>query len=230
MGNMKRKCQQNMNIPMVLACVLFCLTLISIHITSGLYAKYSVNATGDDSARVITFGELAIVEEGDFDDDGAIYIPGVNLRKEATVHFDGSEAATYVFVEFALSSHWEAKTSEGTPNGTFVVKSGENELMSWSVAPGWTYLTTVDQTDAKTYVYYRALQPNQKLGTAEDDGSALIANDGAITVSDQMTKDQIAGFTDVGDMFVNLRGTVVQANGFDDAMAAWTSIAEKGGV
>ena len=28
------------NIPVLIACFLFCLTLISVHLTSGLYAKY----------------------------------------------------------------------------------------------------------------------------------------------------------------------------------------------
>ena len=43
------------NIPMCAACVLLCLTLLSIHLTSGLYAKYTATATGSDSARVAKF-------------------------------------------------------------------------------------------------------------------------------------------------------------------------------
>ena len=40
------------NIPFCLAMFLFCLTLISIHITGGLYAKYAVSAVNNDDARV----------------------------------------------------------------------------------------------------------------------------------------------------------------------------------
>lgn len=43
------------NIPMCAACVLLCLTLISIHFTSGLYAKYTARADGGDAARVAVF-------------------------------------------------------------------------------------------------------------------------------------------------------------------------------
>ena len=37
------------------ACVLFCLVLISTHFTSGLYAKYVVNAGGKDGGRAASF-------------------------------------------------------------------------------------------------------------------------------------------------------------------------------
>lgn len=44
-----------MNIPMCAACILLCLTLFSIHLTSGLYAKYIAKGTGSDEARVAKF-------------------------------------------------------------------------------------------------------------------------------------------------------------------------------
>ena len=43
------------NIPMCAALVLLLLTMISIHLTSGLYARYTSTATGGDSARVAKF-------------------------------------------------------------------------------------------------------------------------------------------------------------------------------
>lgn len=51
MGGSERK----MNIPMCLAFILLCLTLMSIHLTSGLYARYTTTSTGSDSARVAKF-------------------------------------------------------------------------------------------------------------------------------------------------------------------------------
>lgn len=43
------------NIPFCIAVVLLCLTLISMHLTSGLFARYSTSVTDDDSARVAKF-------------------------------------------------------------------------------------------------------------------------------------------------------------------------------
>lgn len=46
---------RRVNIPMCLAGILFCLTMISIHFTSGLYAKYTTKYGSEDSARVAKF-------------------------------------------------------------------------------------------------------------------------------------------------------------------------------
>ena len=43
------------NIPLLLAGILFCLTLISSSLTSNLIAKYSTTASGSDGARVAKF-------------------------------------------------------------------------------------------------------------------------------------------------------------------------------
>ena len=57
---MKKKC--NVNIPLLLAGILFCLALISVNLTSNLYAKYSTSAAGSDSARVAKFDVRATVD------------------------------------------------------------------------------------------------------------------------------------------------------------------------
>lgn len=44
-----------LNIPMCAALALLFLTMVSIHLTSGLYARYTATATGSDSARVAKF-------------------------------------------------------------------------------------------------------------------------------------------------------------------------------
>ena len=44
--------KRKLNIPMCAACILFCLTLISIHLTSGLFARYTASDRENDSARV----------------------------------------------------------------------------------------------------------------------------------------------------------------------------------
>ena len=52
---MKRQPELKINIPMCIACVLLCLTLFSIHLCSGLYARYTTVATSSDGARVARF-------------------------------------------------------------------------------------------------------------------------------------------------------------------------------
>lgn len=53
------KNKNKVNIPLFLAGILFCLTLILISLTSNLIAKYSTTASGSDSARVAKFDVIA---------------------------------------------------------------------------------------------------------------------------------------------------------------------------
>ena len=208
----KHRKTAKVNIPMCIASFLFCLTLISIHLTSGLYAKYISSASGDDSARVIKFGELTITETGDFyEDNKLMIIPGVDLIKKATVSFSGSESATYVFVEI-MPTGWSA-----TDDVTFALLSNGKTAMQWSIADGWVFL----KSDNGTYIYYRELAPNLELVTAD-----IIAGSGKITVSDQITKSEIQVMTGIS---IKLRATVVQSGGFENPEAAWNSVAAKEG-
>ena len=49
--------KSNRNIPVVfyIGLLLVCLTFFSVHMTSGLYARYTTTASGEDSARVAKF-------------------------------------------------------------------------------------------------------------------------------------------------------------------------------
>ena len=200
------------NIPMCIASFLFCLTLISIHLTSGLYAKYISSASGNDSARVIKFGELTLTEEGDFyEGNKLMIIPGVALTKKATVSFSGSESATYVFVEITPSK-WST-----TDNKTFSLMSNGKTAMQWNVAEGWLFL----KSDNGTYIYYRELTPNTELIATD-----IIAENGKIAVSNQITKSEIQVMTGIS---IKLRATVVQSGGFENPEAAWNSVAAKEG-
>lgn len=209
---MVRHHKTKLNIPMCLAAVLLCLTLISIHLTSGLYAKYISSVSGNDSARVIKFGELTLTEEGDFyDGNKLMIIPGVALTKKATVSFSGSESATYVFIEITPSK-WST-----TDNKTFSLLSNGKTAMQWNIAEGWLFL----KSDNGTYIYYRELAPNSELVMAD-----IIAENGKIAVSNQITKSEIQVMTGI---FIKLRATVVQSGGFENPEAAWNSVAAKEG-
>ena len=198
-----------LNIPMCLAAVLLCLTLISIHLSSGLYAKYVVNDSGSDSARVIKFGNLTLSETGSFNSKGELIIlPGVDIDKKAVVDFDGSESATYVFVE-VTATNWQSDD-----NYSFAVKSAGEKLLSWSVVKDWNFL----KNDGEKYVYYRELEPNETLNDAD------IIVDGKIKVSDEITLKTISSLTGIN---IKLRSTVVQVGNFKNASEAWASVSSK---
>lgn len=201
------------NIPMCVAAILFCLTLFSAHLTSGLYAKYITTESGSDAARVITFGDLTLSETGDFyEENKLMIIPGVDLTKKATVAFSGSESETYVFVEVKASSEWQT-----TDNKTFFIVNNEKTAMQWRIAEGWTLLTSKNGA----YVYYRKLAPNSTLV-----GVDIIAENGRIAVSELITKSEIESMTGIS---IKLRAAVVQSGGFENPEAAWNSVAAKEG-
>lgn len=220
----KRKREMKLNIPMCAACILLCLTLITTHMTGGLYAKYTASGAGSDSARVITFGDISIAEEGDFDstkgDFAEEIVPGVDLKKKVTVKFAGSEAATYVFVEAVLSGNWtgqNAVSDDGNEIDTFSILSEDEETayLQWQIADGWDY---VGQS-ANGYVYYKALAPNAPLNDED-----IVSDDGLITVSSQIPTIPGNEYTELGDTYINFEAIVVQSNGFDDASAAWKAV------
>ena len=203
------------NVPMCIACVLFCLTLISIRLTSGLYAKYVSTGSGSDSARVISFGNLTLTETGDFTGGTATLIPGVNLTKQVQIGFTGSESATYVFVELDLASG--ASASWFRDNRAFSLCDSSDAtrcFLSWSVESDWTYLPGTGA--AGPYVFYRQLGTNTPLTNAD-----VIADSGEITVSDAITKADLANLTGLS---IDIRATVVQSGGFANAAAAWASV------
>lgn len=212
---MSQQPKAKMNIPMCAACVLLCLTLFSIHLTSGLYAKYIAKGTGSDEARVIRFNQLVLTEDKSYFDqhDGKwMIIPGVNIPKQATVNFGGSESDTYIIVEVTLSKQWNT-----IDNINFNVNATH---LNWTIAEGWTYLKNVANINGSiTYVYYKYLDSNTPLT------SAHIIKNGVINVSDSITKKQISSLKDI---FITFRATAVQAGGFENATDAYTSIAAKG--
>lgn len=213
----KSRRKAGINIPMFFACVLLCLTLISIRLTSGLYARYTTSSSGSDEARVIGFGTITMTESGDFESDGKLMIiPGVNLTKKAVVDFPGSESATYVFAEVEPSSHWT--TSDKM---TFSMSSSDKTMMTWSVDGSWTFLLY----DNGKYIYYRELASKVSLKSAD-----IIADNGSVKVNAQITKAEMESLTEnLTNISIKLRAAVVQSNGFESPEAAWNSIAAKEG-
>lgn len=207
-GHKRRKS----NIPMIVAAVLFCTILLTAHFMDGLYAKYKTSDTGDDSARVITFSDITITETGDFNSEGKlILVPGVNLTKQATVDFGGSEAATYVFVKVELGpkTQWTYDQS----SMTFSCVSGSDAWIQWKMENGWTYLEDSDG------VFYQELSPNETL-VAEP----IIAENGTLVVSENISRTQISKASGISIAF---EATAVQSSGFETVQDAWASVGAK---
>ena len=193
-----KRSRAKVNIPICLAGVLLCLTLFSIHLTGGIFARYTTTSTSSDSARVIRFGQLTLALTGG---DTQYIAPGVTLEWNAAVTFAGSESATYVFLEVEGAAAGDADSVTPFANGP-----------SWLVAAGWEYLPSTN------LVYYRELEPNQSLG-----GEELFAEDSAV-VSKFLTAGQIK---DIDPVYPTFRASVVQSNGFETPADAWASLESK---
>ena len=81
-----------LNIPMCAALVLLFLTMLSIHLTSGLYARYTATSTASDSARVAKFdvkgtgsGDLTVTSANT---EAGIYTLTIENDSEVAVEYD----------------------------------------------------------------------------------------------------------------------------------------------
>lgn len=169
------------------------LAVATFALTGVTFSRYVASAHSQDGARVITFGDLTVT------DSGSVQVqPGVAAKKDLTVRFDGSEAATYVFVELK-GSDW----TRGA-DGIYHDAAG---LMTWRVADGWTHL--------QDNVYYRELAPNTALDAGLIDG-------GAVDVSENMTRTQLQAAA--GTLHIRVQAAAVQREGGDTAETAWARV------
>ena len=169
------------------------LAVATFALTGVTFSRYVASAHSQDGARVITFGDLTVT------DSGSVQVqPGVAAKKNLTVHFDGSEAATYVFVEL--------KGSDWT-RGADGIYHDATGLMTWRVADGWTHL--------RDNVYYRELAPNTVL-------DAGLIDDGAVDVSENMTRTQLQAAA--GTLHICVQAAAVQREGGDTAETAWARV------
>ena len=167
------------------------LAVATFALTGVTFSRYMASAYSQDGARVAAFGGLTVTDSG-----VTPVQPGVAAQKDLTVRFEGSEAATYVFVELT-GSDW----TQGTDNRTYTYGAGR---LSWRVADGWTHL--------QDNVYYRELAPNTALNAGLIDG-------GAVNVSEYMTRTELQALpTTLG---IRVQAAAVQREGGDTAQIAW---------
>lgn len=168
------------------------LAVATFALTGVTFSRYVASAHSQDEGRVITFGDLTVT------DSGSVQVqPGVPAEKDLTVHFDGSEAAVYVFAE--VQGGWTLGA-----DGIYHDAAG---LMTWRVADGWTHL--------RDNVYYRELAPNTVLD------AGLIAG-GAVNVSENMTRTELEKLSKA--LSIRVRAAAVQREGGDTAETAWARV------
>lgn len=169
------------------------LAVVTFALTGVTFSRYVASAHSQDGARVITFGDLTVT------DSGSVQVqPGVPAKKDLTVRFDGSEAATYVFVELKGS---------GWTRGADGIYHDATGLMTWRVADGWTHL--------RDNVYYRELAPNTALDAGLIDG-------GAVNVSEDMTRTELEELSK--GLSIRVQAAAVQREGGDTAETAWARV------
>lgn len=247
------------NLMLRLASLLLACVIISTYALCGLLAKYATSGGSKDDARVITFNNLYVEEavvdkEGfeSFKDGKALLVPGVDLIKDVTINFEGSEASTYVFAELTLyeelpedDEKWvktDHKYSLNIYDASTLVEGFSFDVLGTTLLTGekaqtntekWYYLKseTIDTSTTK-YVYYKILDPNKKMvkepNVNQVDGSFL-ANDGIIKVSPRIQtvtteKGVLTKYSQLLKTKIDIRAIVVQANGFESVEQAWSSV------
>lgn len=208
------------NWPMRIASVLLCLVLLTTCLSFGLYARYTASGTASDSARVIRFGKVTLTETGDFVENGDknefVVAPGFELEKDVTVSFEGSESATYLFVELIMPG-WgyipeKSYFSYGTDNLKVSIVPYDSDTGN-----GWKYLGN----NGNSFVVYKELAPNT---TVNDKLFKENANGKHIMVLKTITEDVVKS---LGGISIEIQAVVVQSNGFSSVSDAWNSVKNK---
>lgn len=191
------------------------LAVLSFALTGVTFSSYLTSTSTGDAARTAWFKELRIVESGS--GGAGQLIPGVDLEKQATVEFDGSEMACYVFLRVS-GEGWALDNDHDTYH--------YNSLLTCSINPKWTYLTD-DKSGAVFYCIVSALD------TLKQD---VFADNGRITVSDSLKRSDLASLPE--GFGLTISATAVQYHGFseglspgyndaDRALNAWNTVNAK---
>ena len=188
----KRRSVSSRTFVMLLALVLV------IGVAAGGTIAWLVAKT-DSVVNTFTYGDINItLTETKPEDKQAKIIPGVDIEKDPKVTVKAGSEACYLFVKVE-EKNWP----------TFVEDDGTRKV-NYSIADGWTELEGVKG------VYYREV-----LAT-EADVPFDILDGNMVTVSENLTKDDIRGITTQPTL--TFTAYAVQKDGIDDAAAAWAKV------
>ncbi len=138
-----QKREPKFNIPMFAALVLLLLTMVSVHLTSGLYARYTANSGGSASARVAKFDvvhELTPVEN-----EAGHYALTVTNNSEVTVRFKVDMSFEYpmtISVEDAIAPLVELDNTYSFVNENWILAPNSETVLNIAFTPrDWTQIT-----------------------------------------------------------------------------------------
>ncbi len=183
--------------------VLLYLFLIAAALFGVTFSKYVTKTAVGDTARVAYIKDIAIEEEGNFVGQNQwIITPGVKMVKHATVKFEGSEMACYVFLEI--------KTTGWTRSGkhAYACSIDGTDALTFGVDTDWIFLSG----DNSGAVYYRIVFANTPLS------AEVLADGGSIAVSPALTRTQLD--TLPADMAIHITAAAVQYHGISETPGA----------
>lgn len=97
MGRDLRQNKTPKNIPIRVAVVLFCLTLLSVYLVTGLFARYTTTAQSSDQARVAAFSIQSGIQDGDTQSKTVRteIVPGAAQEVNIVIHNKSEVAVEY---------------------------------------------------------------------------------------------------------------------------------------
>ena len=167
-------------------------------LTGVTFSRYVASAHSQDEGRVITFGDLTVTDSG-----SAQVQPGVPAQKDLAVHFDGSEAAVYVFAE--VQGGW----TRGADNRTYTYGAGSLSIALCIRIDTFSLIKKPALFSLKIIACIRFF-------TALDAG--LIAG-GTVDVSENMTRTELEKLSKA--LSIRVQAAAVQREGGDTAQIAW---------
>ena len=169
-----------------------------------------LTATTDSVTNTFTYGDIKIdlfehkydATTNELDEKTEVksvtdykIIPGKNLPKDPTVRVKAGSEACWLFVKVEETGTFVANKV------TYSVKTGDD---------GWTALPGV------AGVYYR------EVGAVTQDTTFKVLTDDQVTVSDQLTKEDIKNIT--GSQVLKFTAYAVQREGINSATDAWSKV------
>lgn len=197
---------QKQKIRLPFSAIIMYLSLAAILLTGVTYSKYVTGTTTGDAARVAYMKDISIEETGNFTEQNKwIILPGVDMEKNATVRFEGSEMACYIFLHIKTTG-W---TRKNTNTHAFSCPVDNTEALAWEVSSTWSHLID-DGTGGA--VYYCIVSAN----TTFD--AEVLGNNGKITVSPELTRTQLETLTkNLGnELTIDIGAIAVQYHGISD--------------
>jgi len=144
-----------------------------------------------------------------------IVVPGVDITKDPKVTYtpttaDGTVPVdAYVFVK--LTGIGQNKWTWNATASQYEIKSGNNVVMSFKIADGWTAVPNVSD------VYYKTSTGNT--GLTDD----AIIKDNKITVSHLITEDDVTTVATAADK-LTFTAYAIQQQGFESVTDAWNEV------